>query len=162
MILKYRKNTAIGISFAPQLKNIINQEQWNVDAIFPLPLARERYLERGYNQVEIFTKALALYCGWPHATTWLQRAKNTPTQVGLSFEERKENMTYAFSAEVGLISGKRILLMDDVMTTGASMNSAAKELKIAGAKSVYALSIARAYSISDHDFHKKGESLLEE
>ena len=160
--LKYRKNMTIGVNFAPLLHEIIRDKLWNVDVIIPLPLAKERLFERGYNQVEIFTRALSLYCDLPHAVTWLRRTKNTPKQVGLSFEERRANMLNAFSAEGGPIEGKSILLMDDVMTTGASLNSASKELKMAGAKKVYTLSIARANTIADHDFLIDNPSLLEE
>lgn len=159
--LKYQKNLAIGIYYVARLSEILIGQGWQIDFIVPLPLAKERLLERGYNQVEIFSKVLSIYSGIAHGNTWLRRSKNTNKQVGLSIEERKANMLNAFSAEAGLIEGKSILLMDDVMTTGASVNSASKELKRVGAKSVHVLSIARALSIADHDVLLNNQSLLE-
>ncbi len=130
----------------------IEREEWSLDGIVAMPLAKGKMQERGYNQVEIFTLALSLYLDLAHGIHWIRRSKETSSQVGLSFEERIDNMKDAFQGEPDFVAGKSILLIDDVMTTGASMNSAAKALKSAGAISVFALCLARATEASRDDF----------
>lgn len=149
--LKYRKDYALGIAFVASLAVLIEREGWSPDGILAMPLAKGRMQERGYNQVEIFTLALSLYLDLAHGVHWMRRSKETRSQVGLSYEERIDNLKDAFQGEPEILAGKSILLMDDVMTTGASMNAATKALKLAGATSVFALCLARASEVSRDD-----------
>ena len=149
--LKYRRDATLGIAFAGKLAALIEREGWQVDGIVPIPLARQRTLERGYNQVEVFSAALAHYLGCRQGNGWLRRVRETRSQVGLDVGARKENMQSAFVAAGHMVAGKSLVLMDDVMTTGATLDSAAQALKRAGASKVYGLTIARAMSTKSDD-----------
>jgi ComF family protein len=115
-----------------------------VDLVVPVPLGKERIKERGYNQVGLVAMPLALINHWQYKPRALVRTRETRTQVGLSIVERRENVCGAFRGDPALILGSKILLIDDVATTGATLSSCAAALMDAGAKSVYALTLARA------------------
>lgn len=100
--------------------------------------------ERGYNQVGLVAMPLAVLNGWEYAPRVLIRARETRSQVGLSAMERKENVSGAFFARPDKVSGKTVLLMDDVATTGATLSSCTVALLKAGVRDVYALTLARA------------------
>ena len=116
---------------------------WQIDMIVPIPLGRQRLKERGYNQVGMIAKPLALALNIRYAPNELVRRKETRSQVGFTRAERKANMQKAFQAGAGVI-GKTILVMDDVSTTGSTLSSSAETVYSAGAREVYALTVARA------------------
>lgn len=99
---------------------------------------------RGYNQAAMLAFVLSLQTGLTFLPSALVRTKNTRSQVGLSAEERRRNLEAAFSARSKQIAGRSVLLLDDVMTTGATLSNASQALLQAGASQVYALSLARA------------------
>lgn len=113
------------------------------DFLVPIPLHPAKMRERGYNQSEILaqrvaerTKISLAYC--------LKRQKNTKSQVKLSFEKRFNNLAGAFACQSGYeIKEKKIILIDDVTTSGATLSAAAKVLKENGAKEVYGLVVAK-------------------
>ena len=117
--------------------------------IIPLPLHKKRVRERGYNQAELLAHEVAPVLNVEMCTDLLIRTRNTAQQVGLSRDERRENIKNAFVVTgsdpvQGLtLSSKTIILVDDVVTTGATLNEAAKVLKHAGAKAVWGLVVAR-------------------
>ncbi len=82
--------------------------------------------------------------GWRYLPKALQRVRETASQVGLTRDERRENMREAFRADPGDVIGKVILVMDDVATTGATLTACSAALKDAGATQVFALTLARA------------------
>jgi ComF family protein len=115
-----------------------------IDAIVPIPLHAERERRRGYNQSALLARELAPYLGIPVLAGALRRPRRTRPQVGLSLGERQRNLRGAFAAEVrGPLAGARILLVDDVVTTGATAESAAGALLDAGAARVSVLAVAR-------------------
>jgi ComF family protein len=142
--LKYRRNVALGDIFAQYLAEYVRQLNWQMDLVVPVPLGGQRMKERGYNQVGLLAWPLANIRGWHYSPKVLRRVRETRSQVGLSPTERKENISGAFYAHPTLASGKAILLMDDVVTTGATLTACSDALLTAGAKAVYALTLARA------------------
>jgi len=121
----------------------VRELNWDIDMIVPIPLGRQRQKERGYNQVGMIAKPLALAMDIQFAPKALVRCKETRSQVGLSKQERQKNVGGAFQASVG-VKGKTILVLDDVSTTGSTLSSSAEALFASGAKNVYALTVARA------------------
>jgi len=111
------------------------------DAIVPVPLHWFRKWRRGFNQAELLARSLSKRTGIPLAHA-LKRRKSTRTQAGLSNRARRENVTRAFHARA--VEGKRLLLIDDVMTTGSTGAACALALKRAGAARVALLTVARA------------------
>jgi ComF family protein len=142
--LKYRRNVALGDALAQHLAEYVGTLGWPVDLVVPVPLGKERMKERGYNQVALVAKPLAITYQWRYAPRALTRTRETKSQVGLSAVERKENVSGAFRADEALALGATILLMDDVATTGATLAACATALLDAGARSIYGLTLARA------------------
>jgi len=135
---------ALGDALALHLVEYVRELDWPVDLVVPVPLGRQRMIERGYNQVGLVARPLAALQGWRYSPRSIARVRETRSQVGLSAAERKENVTDAFSADAARVTGKNILVMDDVATTGATLASCADALLKAGAQTVYALTLARA------------------
>lgn len=117
------------------------------DVIVPVPLARWRLLTRRFNQSQILAREVAKHSGKPIAPFSLQRVRTTKSQVGLSRTERRRNVAGAFAVPPGQlasVAGKAVLLIDDVVTTGATASSAARALKNVGAARVDVLALALA------------------
>ena len=113
--------------------------------LIPIPLNEKRLRWRGFNQAEEISKELSKFLKIPLIKNCLKRTKNIPAQVDLSEEERKENVKGVFFCQNKKeVFGKKILLVDDVYTTGATMDECAKELLEAGAKEVVGVVVARA------------------
>jgi len=142
--LKYKRNFGLGISLAAQIQLDLEKIDWPVDAVVPIPLSPGRLRERGYNQVTLIAAPLADKLDIPFLPTALRRVRETRTQVGLNAQERQQNVQRIFSARPNQVHGKSILLMDDVITTGSTITDAARALREAGARTVYAFSAARA------------------
>jgi len=141
--LKYRRNISMGDSLAAHMTDFVKGLNWHADMVIPIPLGRQRMKERGYNQVGMIARPLAMSLNIHYAPNQLMRRKETRTQVGLTSAERRENVRAAFEAGTGVI-GKTILVMDDVSTTGSTLSSSAEALFSSGAKDVFALTVARA------------------
>src|SRR5947208_893845 len=113
------------------------------DVVIPVPLHWWRRFRRGYNQSEAVAAAVARRLGAEHRPGWLGRIRPTASQVGLSRSERRTNVHGAFRAARGArLAGATVLLVDDVMTTGSTASEAARALKAAGARAVYAAVLA--------------------
>jgi competence protein ComFC len=141
--LKYRRDMSMGEALATHMVDFVQELNWPIDMITPVPLGKHRLKERGYNQVAMIAKPLAMALNVQYEPNGLMRRKETRTQVGLSKLERRENVKEAFQAGAG-VNGKNILVMDDVSTTGSTLSSSADALYSSGAKNVYALTVARA------------------
>ncbi len=109
----------------------------------PVPLARDRLVERGYNQALELARPLARRLEVPLAIDGLARTRPTPRQAGLSARERRRNLRGAFIASPA-VRGQRVLLVDDVMTTGSTLGECARVLRRAGAVEVGVVVVARA------------------
>lgn len=114
-----------------------------IDGLVPLPLHRARLGERGYNQALELARPLARALDLPLRPNWLQRIRATAPQTGLDARARRRNLRGAFVADVAM-SGQRVLLIDDVITTGSSMLEASRACRRAGALEVRVLAVARA------------------
>jgi len=118
----------------------------NYDLIIPIPLHRTRYSERGYNQSEMLAVGISKISGIKKAKrNWLKRVRQTPSQTGFSVEEREENVRDAFKlSESGkkAFYKKRLLIIDDVITTGATLSSAAKAVLDAAPQKIDLFSMA--------------------
>jgi competence protein ComFC len=113
--------------------------------VVPVPLHRQRERERGYNQAALIAKPLAKMLGLPCKSVLLTRIRPRPDKHILTLEERWESVRGAFATRPGSqIDNLRVLLLDDVMTTGATLDSCAKTLRDAGARSVVGVTVARA------------------
>lgn len=111
--------------------------------VVPVPLHKKRELERGFNQAELLARYVSSRLNIPGGLA-LERTKNTRTQVGLNRAERIKNCVNAFSCiDTELITGKTVLLIDDVTTTGTTLSECARVLKASGAKKVYGLVVAK-------------------
>ena len=114
-----------------------------IDAVVPVPLSTDALRDRGFNQALLLAYPFSKKKRLPLVMDSLRKITDTPPQVGLSAKERAANVRKAFTC-TGRVSGMNILLIDDVMTTGATVNACAGQLLIAGAHSVHVLTLARA------------------
>lgn len=142
--LKYRRDVGLGEALSDSVAVFIDQLNWPIDMLVPIPLGKERLKERGYNQVAMVAMPLSIRLALDYQPTVLARARETRSQVGLTAAERQENVKNAFIADEKKANGRTILLMDDVSTTGATLSSAAEALLSSGAHDVFAVTLARA------------------
>jgi len=117
--------------------------------LIPLPMHLKKRRERGFDQAAVMAKALSEATGLPLAKI-LERIHDTPPQSGLHPQQRIENVIGAFRLKPGsTVADKNIILVDDIYTTGASLNECARVLKSAGASNVYAMTLAIAIRKQD-------------
>lgn len=121
----------------------------SIDLIVPVPLHAQRQKVRGYNQAALLARRLGQQWDVPVDEASLQRSRYTQPQVGLSLAERQRNVTGAFVVNSDAFAGQRILLVDDVYTTGSTLTAATITLLEAGAKSVWGCCAARALRHAD-------------
>jgi ComF family protein len=112
------------------------------DLLMPMPLHPERLKERGFNQSMEIAKPISRWLSIPLSANACQRTRNTPSQTGLKWKERRRNVRGAFACDLDL-TGKKIAVLDDVMTTGATLNELSRILKNCGASEVSAWVVAR-------------------
>lgn len=114
---------------------------WKAEALVPIPLHGSRRRKRGFNQAELLAKELSRRSGIPMEGRLLIRKKRTKPQKELNDRERISNLKNAFSVRKGKISYQKIILVDDIYTTGSTVEEAARILKENGVQTVYFLSI---------------------
>jgi len=136
---KYKRKISLGKKLGRRLGEILKQDGFlkEYDCLIPVPLHPSRERERGYNQSKILAEEISKLCSLPLLDKVLLRKKKTKDQTNLLPEERERNVKGAFRVSDNLVlKGKRVLLVDDVMTTGATLEECSKVLKEAGAKEV--------------------------
>ena len=144
--LKYEKALWLAPDLAELLRGCLAAEfsTLDFDVIVPVPLFHVRRRARGYNQSAALARELGRQLGVPVAPAALRRIRPTSTQTNLTAPQRLSNVTNAFeSRKRKRLAGLRVLLVDDVMTTGATVNACAKALKKGGAGTIHALTVAR-------------------
>lgn len=147
--LKYHRDIGIAIPLANYLVELYNKNKMDIDMVIPVPLSSKRLHERGYNQSYLLALPFSVIIQKPISKQSLRRSKETKSQVGLDRHERLSNVTNAFTADSAQVGDKNILLIDDVSTTGATLEACAAALKNAGAKDIFGLTLARAVHTSD-------------
>jgi ComF family protein len=141
---KYHHFKALALPLAQFLAQHIKTKPFKVEVLVPVSLHPHRLRERGYNQSALLARELSKLIELPVEEHQLYRYRDTPPQVMTSSaEQRHNNLIGAFACDGPGFSGRNILLIDDVCTTGATLNSAAIALKDAGANLVYGLTLAR-------------------
>ena len=143
---KYGQQPELAAPLARYLLALVQSPSWQatlrlIDGVVPVPLNWARRQERGYNQAELLASAFCYGVQLPLCSAWLARQRATHSQVGLSAVERRQNVQGAFVA-ASAVAGKCILLVDDVYTTGATMQACAEAALNAGATAVYGLALA--------------------
>lgn len=139
--LKFYGQRALAPRLAELLAAQLRAQDWPVALILAVPLHAERLRQRGYNQADLLARQLGRLAGVPVGDA-LERQRATQPQIGLPVAARRENVAGAFRVRVPC-HGQRILLVDDVATTGATLGVCAGVLKAAGAERVWAITVAR-------------------
>ena len=150
--LKYGDRVSLAKPLGDILKQCHEREPFTGDLVIPVPLHSARERARGFNQAELIAARLGLRT----AGRLLRRRKATPSQTGLTRNQRKRNLAGAFEVR-GEVSGT-VIVVDDVYTTGSTMNEIARTLKRAGAERVEVLTVARVAVWGDRPNRDQGGS----
>jgi ComF family protein len=142
--LKYNGLKEIADPLATRMIAQLQRLNWSFDLIVPVPLHTDRQQFRGYNQSQLLAHAIGAQLVIPCEVTAMTRMRNTRAQVGLNRAERRINMQKAFQGNPALLTGKKVLLVDDVYTTGATLGACAQSALQAGTLAVYALTVTAA------------------
>ena len=145
--LKYSDRMELAKPLGAWMARAGNEILAEAEVLVPVPLHRRRLAVRRFNQAQVLAQAISAQCGVPADPFILARVKPTPSQVGLSRSQRALNLQGAFrvsDGKAGQIEGRAVVLIDDVMTSGATANAASRALLRSGAKRVDVLVFARA------------------
>lgn len=142
--LKYRQDLGLGDFFATFLVALLIEKSWQFDLVIPVPLSTTRRKQRGYNQSELFSRPIARFFSTQHSNTALMRTRDTGEQYKRNSSERKTNLEDAFFANPAKLKAREVLLVDDIITTGATIKACSKTLLEAGAGKVLVISLAKA------------------
>ena len=138
---KFHGTRQLGGLFGRQLAETLEAAAWPIDTLCAVPLHVTRYLHRSYNQSALVARSAATHRALPYRPL-LRRVRTTKQQAKLGGAEREENVSGAFQSQS--LNGERVLLVDDVMTSGATVTECALTLLAAGARQVYVATVARA------------------
>ncbi len=145
-LLKYEAVMPLAGWFAARLEEMVREvgSDLEADVIVPVPLHRSRLRERGYNQAELLARPLARRLGLPMRSELLVRIKPRPDKLKLTRHERWNTVRGAYAAREGArIDNLRVMLVDDVFTTGATLDACSRALRRGGAKQVVGVTVAR-------------------
>jgi len=147
LLLKYSEITPLGGWFAQQLARVTehNRGEFVADVVVPVPLHPSRLRERGYNQAELIARPLARHLGIPFRSYLLVRTRPRPDKIRLTQRERWETVRGAYAThQTAKVDKLCVLLVDDVFTTGATLDACSRALRGAGAVRVAGITVARA------------------
>ena len=127
---KYHNRRIYGEFYAQELYHLYGEKirQWGIDVIVPVPLHPKKRRMRGYNQTEIIAKHLSKMTGIPMEKNWIYRVRYTEPQKKLNNKERKKNLEHAFAIKKISKEYQNVLLIDDIYTTGSTIDTIAKQL----------------------------------
>lgn len=152
LAFKHADRTDVTPAFARMLETVAGNLFDRIDLIVPVPLHRTRLISRRYNQAALLAQALGRRTGKSCQSDLLVRRRKTPSQGGLSGAARRRNVAGAFAVrERSLedVAHRSILLIDDVFTTGATIEACSKALRSAGAREIHAVTLARVIRAAD-------------
>lgn len=140
---KYKNRRVYGEVYAKEMVKKFGEliRLWEIEVIVPVPLHRKKQKKRGYNQAEILAKQIGMRVRIPVNTMMVKRKINTVPQKEFTRKERKKNLKNAFEVK-GNIKEKRVLIIDDIYTTGSTIHSISVALKKAGVEKTYFLTIS--------------------
>ena len=151
--LKYDGNSRLAKPLGTILAQTYQTQRLQADILLPVPLHAQRYKERGYNHALLLARVCAQQLGISLQEGLLVRHRSTAAQVGLGPQERHKNVADAFSCPsihaTRILSQRRIIVIDDVCTTGATLEACAQVLYAAGVHSVQGLVLARSYKATE-------------
>lgn len=142
--LKYEAGLNMAAVLAAPMAEALRLRGWAFDVLVPVPLHPTRIKERGYNQAQWLADAIALRMDVECLPTALTRTRSTPHQVGTSAAERRANMEEAFAPVGDMLRDRHVVLIDDVLTTGATLQACAQAVLAGGAASVFGLTATAA------------------
>ena len=140
---KYSNMRPLAVPLARLASEYLGQNHLPVKIVVPVPLHSRRFRDRGYNQSELLAEQIGSAMGLRVVVDVLQRVRSTVPQVGLSADQRRKNVTGAFRCTGTSLKGQDVLLVDDVCTTGATLEACSVALQEAGAGHVWGLVLAR-------------------
>lgn len=147
--LKYDGVKRLAEPLAALMASALDGEGWQIDMICAVPLHPRRLKERGYNQAALLARALAGRLSWRYEEEALVRVRETETQTHLNAQQRRDNVAGAFEAFSPSVQGRSVVVVDDVLTTGATLAACATALRAAGAGRVYGVTLASAVYADD-------------
>lgn len=116
----------------------------SIDWVLPMPLSKARRLERGFNQSEVLAEQLVLRYGWQLLPPTVVKRMHKPPQSTLSGQARRQNIRQSFTTDNQSLRNCNILLIDDVFTTGSTLDELARTLKKSGVQRIYCWTLARS------------------
>ena len=141
---KYHNRRTYAVFYGEAISKVYgsNIRKWNADVIIPVPIHYKRRVKRGYNQASLIGKELSRHLGIPMDEKYLFRVSNTRPMKELDKTNRKKNVEKAFKIYKNVVKYKKIILVDDIYTTGSTIDACAKALLEAGAAEVYFVSLS--------------------
>ena len=140
---KYRNRREYAVYFARELirRNGNMMTDWHTQAIIPVPIHKTRRKQRGFNQAELLAKELGRYLDLPVLTETVVRIRNTKPQKELNDKDRQKNLKSAFKINKNSVKLKKVILVDDIYTTGATVDVIARLLKRQGVVEIYVVTV---------------------